>query len=89
MKFTINVDCTPVEARQLLGLPDVEPIQKAVLAEMERRMMVEMERFSPEGMLKTWFAAVPASQEMMRDMFGRFFNRAGGGGGAGGGETRK
>lgn len=27
MKFTVDVDCTPEEARTFLGLPDVKPIQ--------------------------------------------------------------
>ena len=48
MKITVNVDCTPLEARQFMGLPDVEPMQKAAMAEIEKRMMAELERFSPE-----------------------------------------
>ncbi|MFY9972047.1 MAG: DUF6489 family protein, partial [Roseiarcus sp.] len=28
MKITVDVDCTPLEARQFMGLPDVEPMQK-------------------------------------------------------------
>ncbi|HEX7871480.1 MAG TPA: DUF6489 family protein [Sphingobium sp.] len=27
MKFTVDVECTPEEARTFLGLPDVKPIQ--------------------------------------------------------------
>lgn len=27
MKFTVDVDCTPEEARTFLGLPDLKPIQ--------------------------------------------------------------
>ena len=49
MKITIDVDCTPLEARQFMGLPDVEPMQKAAMAEIEKRMMTELERFSPGG----------------------------------------
>lgn len=26
MKFTVDVDCTPAEARTFLGLPDLKPI---------------------------------------------------------------
>lgn len=81
MKVTIDIDCTPVEARQFMGLPDIEPLQKAVLQEMEKRMMAEMERFSPESVMKTWFAAMPGGTDMMRDMFTGFFSGAPGGGG--------
>jgi hypothetical protein len=35
MKITINVDCTPAEAREFLGLPDLRPLQAAWLAEVE------------------------------------------------------
>ncbi len=41
MKVTIEIDCTPLEARQFMGLPDVQPMQTAVLAEMEKRLMAE------------------------------------------------
>jgi hypothetical protein len=30
MKVTVEVDCTPEEARGFLGLPDVVPIQQAI-----------------------------------------------------------
>ena len=56
MKVTIDIDCTPLEARQFFGLPDVQPMQAAVLAEMERRTLAEMEKFTPENLLQTWFS---------------------------------
>ena len=56
MKVTVDIDCTPEEARQFFGLPDVVPMQKAVLAEMEKRTLAEMEKFTPENMLATWFS---------------------------------
>lgn len=70
MKVTINIDCTPEEARTFMGLPDVQPMQQAMLAEMEKRMMAEMERFSPEGLMKTWFSAVPQGTDAFRDFLG-------------------
>ncbi len=39
MKFNIQVDCTPDEARRFLGLPDVAPMQKSLMDAMERRLM--------------------------------------------------
>ena len=35
MKVNIEIDCTPVEARQFFGLPNVEPIQAAVMQQLE------------------------------------------------------
>lgn len=34
MKITIDVDCTPDEARRFLGLPDVAPMQEALMAQL-------------------------------------------------------
>jgi hypothetical protein len=56
MKVNIDIDCTPLEARQFFGLPDVQPMQQAILAEMEKRTLAEMEKFMPENLLHTWFA---------------------------------
>jgi len=74
VKVTVNIDCTPEEARTFMGLPDVQPMQKAMLAEMEKRMMAEMERFSPEGLMKTWFSAGNQGADMVRDVIGGIFS---------------
>ena len=55
MKVTIEIDCTPVEARQFMGLPDVQPMQAAVMAEIEKQVMAEAAKFSPDGFLRAWF----------------------------------
>ena len=65
MKVTIEVDCTPLEARQFMGLPDVQPIQAAAMAELEKRVRTEMERVSPEGLLRTWFIEGPQNAEKL------------------------
>ena len=70
MKVTIDIDFTPLEAREFLGLPDVQPLQAAVLAKIEERVMAEAEKFSPEGLMKIWFSGGPQSADWLRDMFG-------------------
>ena len=79
MKVTANIDCTPEEARTFLGLPDVQPMQAAVMAEMERRMLAEMDRFSPESLLKSWMSLVPQNSEQMQGAFMRMFQQGSGG----------
>ena len=69
MKVTVEVDCTPLEARQFLGLPNVEPMQDAVMAQIEKKMLAEMERFSPESVMKTWFSLLPQNAERVQEMF--------------------
>ena len=31
MKFTVNVECTPEEARRFVGLPDVTPLNEMLV----------------------------------------------------------
>ena len=38
MKVNIELDMTPEEARALMGLPDVAPLQKKMMEEMKARM---------------------------------------------------
>jgi hypothetical protein len=71
MKVTINVDCTPQEARQFMGLPDVEPMQKAAMAEIEKRMMTELERFSPEALFKAWLPIAGMNAEWFQELLKR------------------
>jgi len=72
MKMTIEVDCTPAEARQFLGLPDLEPMQAAVLAQIEKRTLAELDKFSIENMMKLWFSATPPPADFFQQMFGNF-----------------
>jgi hypothetical protein len=65
MKVTIEIDCTPLEARQFMGLPDVQPMQAAAMAELEKRMLTELERVSPEGLLHSWFVEGPQNAEKL------------------------
>ena len=37
MKITLDVDCTPEEARTFLGLPDLTAVNAAITRELERR----------------------------------------------------
>ena len=38
MKVHVEMDMTPEEARGLMGLPDVAPLQKQMMEEMQARM---------------------------------------------------
>lgn len=79
MKVTVDIDCTPLEARQFLGLPDVQPMQQAVMAEIERKMMEEMNSFSAEKMLSNWLSLAPQNADWLKSVFGQFTGMAGGG----------
>ena len=57
MKITVNIDCTPDEARTFFGLPDVKPMQEKLLREVEARLSANLQAMDPDTMLKTWLSA--------------------------------
>lgn len=69
MKITIDVDCTPDEARTFLGLPDVKPMQDAMMAEIQSRMMANLQAMDPETLFKTWLPAQVQGLEQMQKFF--------------------
>ena len=70
MKITMNIDCTPEEARTFLGLPDLRPIQNELMQEMRNRLMAGIEAMSPTDALRAWMPA-PTGLEQMQEFFGR------------------
>jgi hypothetical protein len=71
VKVTIDIDCTPEEARSFLGLPDVKPMQERLMAEAEERMMANLRAMAPEEVLKSWLPASLAGWEQMQQLFAR------------------
>ena len=74
MKVTVEIECTPEEARSFMGLPDVKPMQAAVMASMEQQAVRASQSFSPEAVLKLWFTAVPQVSAQMQDMLARIIS---------------
>ncbi len=64
MKITMNVDCTPEEARAFLGLPDVKPMQHKLMQDVQEQMTAGLKAMSPEEMLKAWMPAVKGFEQM-------------------------
>ena len=63
MKIHMDIDLTPDEARTLFGLPDVKPLQKAMMAEVETRMKKALTAMEPDALLKMWLPASVQSLE--------------------------
>jgi hypothetical protein len=72
MKITVDVDCTPEEARAFLGLPDVKPMQDELMQEMKERMSANLRAMGPEEMMKMWLPTGMAGLEQMQEFFARF-----------------
>jgi hypothetical protein len=69
MKVNVEIDCTPLEARQFFGLPDVQPMQTAVMDKLQQQMMANIEKVSPESLIQSWFTFDPKIAERFQDMF--------------------
>jgi Family of unknown function (DUF6489) len=73
MKVNIEIECTPVEARQFFGLPNVEPMQAAVMQQLEKRILADIDRFSPEALMTSWLPLVPQGAEQIQAFFRGIF----------------
>jgi hypothetical protein len=69
MKISIDVDCTPEEARRFLGLPNVGPMQAELMQAMQKRMMSGLEAMEPDQILKTWLPSGLKGWEEMQKAF--------------------
>lgn len=71
MKITVDVDCTPEEARSFLGLPDVRPMQERLMQEIQDRVSASLRAMQPDEMLRLWMPANLKNVENMFDAFAR------------------
>jgi hypothetical protein len=68
MKVTVNVECTPEEARTFLGLPDVTGLNEAMINEMQSRMKSNMAALQPDELMKNWMAFGGQAQDHFRKL---------------------
>jgi hypothetical protein len=68
MKMTIEVDCSPEEARRFLGLPDVTTLNNHLVDEMKKRIDANMAMISPEELVKNWMSFGAGAQEQFRKL---------------------
>jgi hypothetical protein len=68
MKVSVDVDCTPEEARRFLGLPDLTPVHAAYVEKMQKMVS---DGVSPEmfgDVMKSWGPMNEAGMNMWRQM---------------------
>ncbi|MEZ6022744.1 MAG: DUF6489 family protein [Hyphomonadaceae bacterium] len=63
MKFTVNVECSPEEARRFMGLPDVTPINDKLVEEMGKRMEANLKLMSGENLMSSWMSVGTQAQD--------------------------
>jgi hypothetical protein len=75
MKVTIDIECTPEEARAFFGLPDVRPLQAAMMQQVQDRMTSALQAADPDVLMKTWLPVGMQSMEQMQ----KFWSQIGSG----------
>ncbi len=68
MKVTMNVECTPVEARAFMGLPDVTPLNDFLIEQMRLRMAQNIQSMQPDELLKSWSSFGVTAQDQFFKM---------------------
>ena len=72
MKVNVDIECTPEEARVFLGLPDVAPLQAAMMDQMKTQMQKTAAALEPETIFKTLF---PMNTEGFADLQKTFWGQ--------------
>jgi len=68
MKITVDVDCTPEEARRFMGLPDLSPVHAAYVERMTRAMSEGLTTEAAGELMKQWGPMSEAGLSMWRAM---------------------
>ncbi|MFP4519893.1 MAG: DUF6489 family protein [Oceanicaulis sp.] len=76
MKVNIDIECSPEEARAFFGLPDVTPLNAALVEEMQKRMSANMDAMEPEALVRSWMSY---GGEWQKQFMGLMAQASGGG----------
>lgn len=70
MKLTVNIDCTPEEARAFFGLPDVTGVNKVITDSLEKRTQENIESLTdPHKYMERMMEVSGSNMEAMRAAF--------------------
>ena len=77
MKISVDIDCTPEEARRFMGLPDLGPLHDVYLSKMQRLIEEGITPDAVETMMRSWSPMGEAGLAMWRQMFDQIGKRTG------------
>lgn len=66
MKINMNVELTPKELRELLGLPDVDGFNRRMMEKLLERMEQGIEGYDPLTFFKPYAAGSNAGMDLLR-----------------------
>jgi len=69
MKMTIDIECTPEEARRFFGMPDVTPVNALIVDEMRKQTSENIQTLGdPERLMAQWMAMSGKGLESMQSL---------------------
>ena len=68
MKINIDLDITPAELREAIGLPEVKEVQDRWISKIEGKVEDEIEKLSPELIAQRWVGALAPNPDLMNTM---------------------
>ncbi len=69
MKIKVDLEATPEELRQFLGLPDVKRLQDELMEDLRRRMLEGQEGYDPLSLMRPMLPAHLQSMEALQRAF--------------------
>lgn len=79
MRLTVNIDCTPEEARAFFGMPDVAPLNDMVVEEMTKRARENIDTLAdPERFMAQMMAMSGKGFEQFQTLMGAAMGGAAG-----------
>lgn len=75
MKVTVDIDCTPEEARRFLGLPDLSPVHDAYVEQLRTVVADGLSADMAAEMMKSWAPMGEAGVAMWKQMFDQMSGR--------------
>lgn len=77
MKITVDVDCTPEEARRFMGLPDMSSVHEVYLDKMRRTIDEGITPESIGALMQSWAPMSEAGFNVWRQLFDQMSGTAG------------
>lgn len=69
MKINVEVECTPEEARRLMGLPDFSPLHEKYIATLSDSMDGKVKPEMIEAVMRSWAPMSEAGMGFWRQLF--------------------
>ena len=84
MKVNIELDMTPDEFRQAMGLPDVQPFQQELMNKIKEQMEAGVEGYDPLSLFSPFVSqgldSMSSYQKMMMDLMAGYSKGSSGSG---------